>query len=593
MKQYRRLLILWAAATLPAAAFVSQRLPLDPPDDLEVRWFFDRPASPRYPQGIFNVREKAIRYHLGAEAWSATNHTAELNAVRAAFDQWSSIPGSMIRFEEAELLPEPVDLDPQDGKNLVYWARESTLIYGGTIDLGSRVALTLGTFGFDGSIQEMDIAFNGVRYGWFTDINNTINRQQFVEGTALHEIGHFLGLSHSPSGGSSMLAIATGGINSRLLLSDEEIAFARSRYPAPQTEEILGEIKGSVTAAGSANPGPVHGAVVVAESAAGILISATLTEADGFYRLPGLPPGDYGVRVTPLDPSNAPRFLSRAEEFESRFTGAETAFLPTENQTVSVTAGSIRNLDFIVSSGEPAFRITRIRNATASPGLPHESLRTVAAIPTGTFGQYVGVMGAALPVSNATLSITGDDLTVGAPRYVPSAVAGMNLILVPVDVPPTATPGLRSFILRHQDQIAYANGYFEVLPPEPDGNFDGLNDAFQRHYFDPFTAPEAGPDSDPDLDLYPNWREARDNTDPTNAGSFFYEIDRLILREDGVTIQWQSVAGKRYQVFRKPVLQAASWEAVGNPVTATGPSQEFTDPLMPPEMRFYIIQALP
>ena len=53
---------------------------------------------------VLNPASGAIRFFLAADAYSPTNTANELNALRASFGQWQSIPGATIKIEEAGLV---------------------------------------------------------------------------------------------------------------------------------------------------------------------------------------------------------------------------------------------------------------------------------------------------------------------------------------------------------------------------------------------------------------------------------------------------------------------------------------------------------
>src|SRR5688572_21157263 len=125
-----------------------------------------------------------------------------------------------------------------------------------TDDVSGAAGVTFSTFGLaDNLIRQSDIVFNGVDYNWFTDFADTSNDNIFVEGVALHEIGHLIGLLHSPLGVATMLWAGPDGINTQAGLSSDDIAGARYLYPVATN---YGTISGTVTKSGS----PVFGAAV-------------------------------------------------------------------------------------------------------------------------------------------------------------------------------------------------------------------------------------------------------------------------------------------------------------------------------------------
>ena len=214
----------------------------------------------------------------------------------------------------------------------------------------------------------------------------------------------------------------------------------------------------------------------------------------------------------------------------------------------------------------------------------------------GQSNLVIGVYSPDLPLSGATLHITGDGLTISATQPQPAMDFGGGLVLpgllVSLSVASNATPGLRSFVVQQGTNLAYANGYVKMLPLVSDNNFDGLDDTFQRRYFPVFTAPEAGPTADPDHDGIFNAQEYVAGTDPTNAGSFF-SIDRVTQTAAGTVVEWKSCPGKRYQVFTKATFGTGPWLKVGTPVTAASATAQFHDATAPDGIRFYRLQVLP
>ena len=380
-------------------------------------WF--KPGSSIFvSQNVINVATQTVRYYVDQNAFSPNNREGELDAIRAAFDQWEMVPGTNLHFEEVGFIEGKPEVNLFDNTNMIFWEKNSTLVNGGLDDIRGSLALTFRAFFEDFNLVEADMIFNGVERKWYTDFDAQIVQSVYVEAIALHEVGHMIGFEHSTIGTSTMMYQAQLGINSQLSLSPDDIAFAQTYYPADGALQALGTLEGQVTREGEG----IHGAVVVLEDMEGNVMRGAISRPKrqvwdtGFYQLTALPPGQYQVRVTPLAAASAPQFLIKGAviNFEA-FKDAPTDFLPSEVHPVTISASTVTTQDVAVQSGEPAFRIHGIQ-----PKVPNLSFLSIDRAPTrlkqGDQSVFVGVYGENLP-SDADFSIRGSGMTLGLKQF--------------------------------------------------------------------------------------------------------------------------------------------------------------------------------
>ncbi len=556
-----------------------------------LRWNFD--AFDAASEPVQNPATLAIRYTLALEGYSVTNRVAELNAIRAAFGQWQSVPGTKVKFEESGAVFLPTDVNPVDGQNVVVWLSGSRFLNGGaTFFPNTARGITLISTGADGvTLAEADIVLNR-NLDWFTDFDLVLPNDFFVESVALHEIGHLLGLNHAALGGATMFWTNPGGVDHSAGLSSDEISGLRTVYGTAVGNASVGRVTGAVTLNGA----PVLGAVVTVEDPAGNAAACAVTTGSGAYAIGGLSPGSYTLRVTPLDPpTSGDTYLVRGADLDvssrGAWSGANTAFLPLTNTTVTVTAGGSVQRNLAVAGGNPPVRIVEMRRGT-NPAVRSSGDFCVQLQP-GVSGQSVGVYVPALSGTNVVLRLTGDGVSYGVTQVIPNALRTLTLVQVSVSVSADAAPGLRSLSLTANGFTAWANGFAEILPAVPDFNGDGLDDRFQRRYFDPFTQSAAGPEQDPDGDGFVNRREAVMGSDPTKASSVNWRVTNVKLTAQGTTVTWESAPGRKYQVQARDNLAGSTWQTVGNPVTAGGESSELLDARPADQLRFYRVQDAP
>lgn len=556
------------------------------------RWQVVTPSTSSADTNQVNPVTKAIRYFIAAEAYSTTNRTAEINCVRGCFAQWQAIPGTILKFEEGGLPAGLRDVDTFDTTNTIFWAKTSTIVNGGYDNISGALGMAIYSYYNDNSLAECDIVMNAVQYKWSTQpVNSSDSTLYYIEPILLHEIGHFIGLDHSPVGGATMMSRGESGAGLGTGLTTDEIAAARTLYARSDWAALLGGISGKITMNGAG----ILGAVVTVEDTLGNMISGTVSRTSGAYELPSLPPGPYRLRVSPLDPVNAGPYLLAGVDISRdtvliNYGAAQTAFLATTGTAVTVTGGKTAAVNVNVTAGNPTFRITRLWPPTTNS--THWELYNAAlSLAPGQSNYYIGVYSSTLPTSGATLSIAGNGITVGPTKFYPAITSGYNLIWATVSVASDTAPGMYTLVVQRGNDYAYANGFLVVPPLIPDVNFDGLDDQFQRAYFPLFTIPEAGPMEDPDHDGFMNIQEYLAGTNPTNAASYL-RFTR-VLNGNPPTLEWEGAANKKYQIYTRDSLANGTWQPLESIVVGTGPTNQWQDSQTNSSQRFYWLQAEP
>ena len=303
--------------------------------------------------------------------------------VRDSFVAWEEVPISFAAFRSRGVAD--LEVSATDGRNVITFDRSASNFpeRGG----GGVIAFARMNWDVQGHITDVDIVFNGRDYAY--SVGNPDQESSLVDmqDVLVHEIGHLLGLAHSPLAGEqdvrpSMYPFYFG--EERTLTTDDR-AGVSALYPSTEAITSTGAISGRVTHRDGGGAFGVHVVAYHADTgafAAGVL-SGTAGEnrgmgGDGEYEIKGLPPGEYHVGIEPVGGSVTTRnFSGIYREFESGFPEEfyDNLALRDVADVIRVAPGrSVGVVDFTLGTALPGFpdvQPTLLPNNTPSPAGPY------------------------------------------------------------------------------------------------------------------------------------------------------------------------------------------------------------------------------
>lgn len=209
-------------------------------------------------------------------------------AMEHAFESWADVDGTALQLQRG------ADTTSHSVSGSSHMVMFDETNQSGWFPVGSgMVAVTPITYRTsDGKILDADILFNARDYTFSTDGSpGTFD----VQDVLTHEVGHFIGLDHSPLHGSTMWPYVQAGqwLHRSLSHDDEVGALAVSNTGG------ISLLKGRILASDSS---VIRGALVcVVLVSDGRLIASAATDATGRFTIKGLPLANYHVYTTPIE----------------------------------------------------------------------------------------------------------------------------------------------------------------------------------------------------------------------------------------------------------------------------------------------------
>jgi hypothetical protein len=303
-------------------------------------------------------------------------------SIDAALATWPRIAGSCLSVRERAFTNEPLSAANFDDSSPYFKMdrefHEIALDSDGSmieyLGLDPAAVTGIGLPLVEGFFFGDDEDFNGRIIDGFVLLNQLLLHDGLmVENTLIHEIGHFFGLGHSmisPAFRDETIPLpimypfyAGDDMPHKQLTLDDQAAI-RSLYPEADFEQNYGRLGGTVV---RPNDQGVFGGVVLATDSTGQMIAGFSGYASGLggrgeFSLSGLPPGNYEIRLFPLNsgdtglsPQNFPYIFS---ELENDFPAERYNDQPLNDQAepkwLSVQAGKTTDrINFITGPDNP------------------------------------------------------------------------------------------------------------------------------------------------------------------------------------------------------------------------------------------------
>ena len=228
--------------------------------------------------------------------------------VQNSFGAWRAVETAQLRFQDQGTVG--LQASVNDQQNVIVFDPTGRQI-GAPRGVGV-IAVTRMNWDEQGGIVDSDIVFNGRDFEFFANAQPPGPDRVDLQDVLTHEIGHFLGLDHTPLVGEPDLRPTMNPFNpaeapgTARSLEPDDAAGISALYPSERAQET-GTIAGQVRHLDGRGTFGVH--VVAYRADTEVFVVSTLSGGvgdrmgpggDGAYEISGLPPGAYHVAIEPL-----------------------------------------------------------------------------------------------------------------------------------------------------------------------------------------------------------------------------------------------------------------------------------------------------
>jgi uncharacterized protein (TIGR03437 family) len=514
-------------------------------------------------------------------------------AIRASFATWNNVSSSAARFLATQSTTKVID--PADGQN--------TIAIGSTASdlsaLGFKAGVTPGAFAFTiltgasfnigtgptGDVSDTDIVINPA-YTFSTDGSTTSDFQAVLT----HELGHSLGLNHTPLVGATMFQFA---FTPARYLSSDEIAFATAVY-ASRAAATPGTLAGKVVASDGT---PVQsGLMVVMDTTTGNALGA-LTGQDGTWSLQ-VPAGSYTVYADAMTGSSLvqPGNLSllTTTKVTSNFQASVLGGISSPTAVTVASGATVTAPTLTVTSGSSALTPPYGGIGAAGGSSDIKSVSNVGiTVPSGQMVD-IGLAGGGM---DATISVQaiGPGVTVqpGTVRLDKSTIGGMQIVRVTLNVAARQTPSLASLIVTKGSSVLAMSGVLVLVPPTP--KFTAAGVVCAASYKGPTAAGGVSPGG-----IYSIYDTTNNSLGPNPfvQPSGYDAYGNLATSLGGVTVTFDGIAAPLYLSYSGQLNFQAPFELTGKTSTQVvvnyygSASAAVTVPVVPTQPAFFTFTPL-
>jgi len=308
----------------------------------------------------------AVPFVIRAEGSDNLGSKTTIAILRESFGEWEDVATSRLKFVDRGVT-ERLEPSRSDGNNLVIFDETGRWL-SAPIGTGIIAVTRINSDPFSGRILDADIIFNGRDFTFNTEAGPFGGSSVNLKDVAVHEIGHLLGLDHTPLEGPVAVRPTmnpfynSDGPGEASSLTADDRAGVSVIYPTAFFHILTGVISGTVNSRAGT---PIFGAHVTAQNIDTDDIFSTVSGAfprlgeRGDFLLRGLSPGRYRLGIAPIEGR-----LS-AENFGGIFEDFDTGF-PVEffdnvdrielSRLLMVTAGAtLSGIDFTTGLQRPGF----------------------------------------------------------------------------------------------------------------------------------------------------------------------------------------------------------------------------------------------